>query len=184
MDPIGGPVPDISTRPLNATAASLLGLLHDEPMSGWDLLTVAQERIGEFWTLTQSQVYRELATLDRAGLIEKGEVGVRERTPYRITDAGRDAFHQWIIRGPGTDTIRVPLLLTLAFADHLDRDRLDEILAANRTIHEERLAQYLDQIDDSATPGARATLDFGIGYERSVLAWFDRLPELLDQSPR
>ncbi|SLJ83175.1 Uncharacterised protein [Mycobacteroides abscessus subsp. abscessus] len=28
-------------------------------------------------------------------------------------------------------------------------------------------------------PHQRATLEFGIGYERAVLAWFDRLPELL-----
>lgn len=172
------PAPD--SRPLNATAASLLGLLHDGPMSGWDLLTVAQDRIGGFWTLTQSQVYRELTTLDRLGLIEKGEVGARERTPYRITDAGREAFGHWIASDPGSETIRVPLLLTLAFADHLDPARIGEIVATSRAIHEQRLTQYLAETADVTTPGARATLDFGIGYERAALAWFDRLPELLE----
>lgn len=48
-----------SRRPLNSTAASLLGFLHEGPMSGWDLVNLAQERIGDFWTITQSQVYRE-----------------------------------------------------------------------------------------------------------------------------
>lgn len=32
-------------------------------MTGWELVAVAQERIGAFWTLTQSQVYRELASM-------------------------------------------------------------------------------------------------------------------------
>ena len=41
---------------VNPTAASLLGFLHDGPMSGWDLVNRAQERIGEFWSLTRSQV--------------------------------------------------------------------------------------------------------------------------------
>ncbi|WP_174186533.1 PadR family transcriptional regulator [Nocardia barduliensis] len=174
---------DTATRrkPLNSTAASLLGFLHEGPMSGWDLVTEAQERIGDFWTITQSQVYRELATMDAAGLVEKGETGARERTPYHLTDAGREAFLEWIARDPGGETIRVPLLLTLSFGEHLDRDRLDGIVAANREIHQARLTRYLAE-DPSGMPAfARATLDFGIRYERAVLEWFDHLPELLDR---
>lgn len=169
-------------RPLNATGASLLGLLHDGPMSGWDLVALAQHRIGDFWTLTQSQVYRELATMDAAGLVEKGDVGPRERTPYRITDRGRAAFREWIDRDPGPDAVRVPLLLTLAFSDHLGADRLREIIAAGRARHAARLGEYLVAVEEVSARQDRVTLDFGIGYERAVLEWFDRLPELLDLS--
>ncbi|WP_405165071.1 PadR family transcriptional regulator [Nocardia sp. NBC_01499] len=168
-----------SRKPLNSTAASLLGFLHEGPMSGWDLVAQAQVRIGDFWTITQSQVYRELGTMDAAGLVEKGAPGARERTPYLITDAGREAFLEWIARDPGGENIRFPLLLTLAFGDHLDRPHLDRIIAANREIHQTRLTKYLAE-DPSCMPAfARATLDFGIGYERAVLDWFDRLPDLL-----
>ncbi|WP_039798388.1 PadR family transcriptional regulator [Nocardia araoensis] len=166
-------------KPLNSTAASLLGFLHEGAMSGWDLVTEAQERIGDFWTITQSQVYRELATMDAAGLVEKGETGARERTPYHITDAGREAFLEWVARDPGGETIRVPLLLTLSFGEHLDRDRLDGIIAANRKIHQARLTRYLAEDPAGKSAFARATLDFGIRYERAVLDWFDQLPELL-----
>ncbi|MGK8488797.1 PadR family transcriptional regulator [Nocardia asiatica] len=166
-------------KPLNSTAASLLGFLHEGPMSGWDLVTEAQERIGDFWTITQSQVYRELATMDAAGLVEKGETGARERTPYHLTDAGREAFLEWVARDPGGETIRVPLLLTLSFGEHLDRDRLDGIVAANREIHQARLSRYLAEDPSGMPTFARATLDFGIRYERAVLEWFDHLPELL-----
>jgi DNA-binding PadR family transcriptional regulator len=168
-----------SKRGLNSTAASLLGFLHEGAMAGWDLVNLAQERIGDFWTITQSQVYRELATMDRIGLVEKGEIGVRERTPYLITEAGREAFAQWIARDPGAETIRVPLLLTLAFGEFVEPERLRRIIAANRTIHEERLARYLTDIAESESRYERATLDFGINYERAVLDWFDRLPGLL-----
>ncbi|MBF6301810.1 PadR family transcriptional regulator [Nocardia amamiensis] len=166
-------------KSLNSTAASLLGFLHEGPMSGWDLVATAQDRIGDFWTITQSQVYRELAAMDAAGLVEKGETGARERTPYHITDAGREAFLEWVARDPGGETIRVPLLLTLSFGEHLDRDRLDGIIAANRDIHQERLARYLAEDPETMSAFARATLDFGIRYERAVLDWFDHLPELL-----
>ncbi|WP_330230032.1 PadR family transcriptional regulator [Nocardia sp. NBC_00508] len=167
-------------KPLNSTAASLLGFLHEGPMSGWDLVAKAQDRIGDFWTITQSQVYRELAAMDAAGLVEKGETGARERTPYHITDAGREAFLEWVGRDPGGETIRVPLLLTLSFGAHLDRDRLDGIVAANREIHQARLARYLAEDPETMPAFARATLDFGIRYERAVLEWFDHLPEFLD----
>ncbi|MBF6331392.1 PadR family transcriptional regulator [Nocardia transvalensis] len=171
-----------SKRGLNSTAASLLGFLHEGPMSGWDLVNLAQERIGDFWTITQSQVYRELATMDRAGLVTKGETGARERTPYHLTEAGREAFAEWIARDPGAETIRVPLLLTLSFGRFVEPRRLDRIIAANREIHEQRLAGYLAEDLDSCSVYERATLDFGIRYERAVLEWFDRLPALLDRS--
>ena len=64
--------PAVPTRPLNATAASLLGFLHEGPMTGWDLVERAQERIGDFWTVTRSQVYRELAAMASDALIERG----------------------------------------------------------------------------------------------------------------
>ena len=69
-------------RPLNATAASLLGFLHDGPMTGWDLVTVAEQRIGSFWSLTQSQVYRELSRHGRRRTGAAGERGRRDRQPY------------------------------------------------------------------------------------------------------
>lgn len=92
---------------LNATAASLLGSLHEGPMTGWDLVAVAQQRIGNFWTLTQSQVYRELAAMAKSGLVEAGEPRPRDRKPFTITSRGRAAFREWIDREPGLEHIRI-----------------------------------------------------------------------------
>ena len=55
------------STPLNATAASILGLLTLKPMSGWDLYGTFEETIGQFWSVSRSQVYRELRTLAAAG---------------------------------------------------------------------------------------------------------------------
>lgn len=174
-------------RPLNTTAASLLGFLHDAPMTGWDLVAVAEQRIGAFWTLTQSQVYRELAAMAAGGLVEVGQPGPRDRKPYRITDAGRTAFAEWVDRAPAREQVRVPLLLTIVFAAHLPPERLAQILAAERAAHAERLAGYertRKELDDADGPPAErfrlATLEFGLHYEQAVLDWFDGLPALLD----
>lgn len=166
----------MDARPLNATAASLLGFLLDGPKTGWDLVVTAQERIGKFWSLTTSQVYRELAAMDRAGLIEAGEPGPRDRKPYAITDAGRAAFADWLDREPGPENIRYPLLLTVAFGEHVPPERLAAMLATHRAAHETQLAAYESEAaQDDSNEFRAATLDFGIGYERAVLEWFDRL---------
>jgi DNA-binding PadR family transcriptional regulator len=170
------------SRPLNATAASLLGFLHQGPMTGWDLVATAQQRIGDFWSLTQSQVYRELASMAEHGLVEAGERGSRDKRPYTLTPAGREAFAAWIERIPGNETIRFPLLLTLAFGQHVNSERLATILQHHRLVHTERLRAYRLQREEIAAlgdPYALTTLEFGIIYESAVLDWFNQLPDQL-----
>ena len=177
-------------RQLNATAASLLGLLHDGPMTGWDLVAAAEERIGAFWSLTQSQVYRELASMADEGLVEAGERGRRDRRPYAITESGRRAFAQWAERDPGHETIRIPLLLSVLFGRHVAPERLAAFLAAHRAMHQQRLASYESRRAkipaDTAEkePYAVAMLDFGLAYERAVLAWLDTLPRSITNTGR
>ena len=173
-------------RPLNATAASLLGFLHRGPLTGWDLVRTAQREIGDFWSLTQSQVYRELAAMAEAGLVEAGERGRRDRRPYRLTEAGRAAFAEWVRRDPGAETIRFPLLLAVLFGRHLPPEDLERFLERHRSVHASRLAGYERQHREAVAAGARdaepyaiATLEFGIAYERAVLDWFDHLPPKL-----
>jgi DNA-binding PadR family transcriptional regulator len=171
--------------PLNATAASLLGFLHEGPLTGWDLVATAQDRIGAFWSITQSQVYRELATMAEAGLVEAGERGARDRRPYAITASGRDAFAAWLAQPPGPELIRFPLLLTVMFGAHIPPGTLSQHLADQRAVHAERLASYeASRAEADAAPAGqgpdayqRAVLDFGLRYERATLEWFDSLPE-------
>lgn len=171
-------------RHLNATAASLLGFLHDGQMSGYDLAATAQRVIGDFWSLTQSQVYRELAWMAEAGLVTPGERGARDRRPYTLTDAGRAAFSEWVCRPPAPETIRHPLLLTVSFGRHVPPARLASFIRQHRDAHVERLDSYETAAlaaktagDGTKDPFHVATLAFGIAYERAVLDWFAALPQ-------
>ena len=171
---------------INSTAASLLGFLHAGPMTGWQLVEEAERKIGDFWSLTPSQVYRELKSMSAAGLVEAGARGTREQQPYAITDGGRQAFVAWLERGPGPETIRFPLLLTVLFGEHMDAERLAAIIRHQRAVHAARLAGYEGWNSAEARVSRnvyqQATLDFGIAYERAVLGWFDRLPAELRRS--
>jgi DNA-binding PadR family transcriptional regulator len=167
-----------ASRPLNATAASLLGFLHAGPQTGWDLVRTAELRIGAFWSITRSQVYRELAAMSAAGLVVPGEAGPRDRRPYALTDAGRAAFLNWLDSPPGDEVIRFPLLLTVAFGAHLPPARLAAFAAEHRRRHEARLEGYRAAIAAAGAEADRyalATLRFGVRYEQAVLDWFDEL---------
>jgi DNA-binding PadR family transcriptional regulator len=126
-------------RSINATAASLLGFRHDSPMTGYELAATAQRVIGDFWSLTQSQVYRELAWMAEAGFVTPGERGTRDRRPYALAEPGRSAFAEWVVRPPGAETIRHPLLLTTSFGRHVPPDRLAAFIRRHREAHAERL---------------------------------------------
>jgi len=169
------------TERLNATAGALLGFLRSGPRSGYDLVVEAEEVIGGFWTITRSQVYRELADLAERGLVERTEPGPRDRQPFRITAAGREAFRDWVNTPPEPENLRIPLLLRLTFVDELDPDQLRKTLSEHREVHARRLKDYREldrQLAEGGVPDEqRVTLAFGISYESAVLGWFDQLPE-------
>jgi DNA-binding PadR family transcriptional regulator len=170
---------------LNATAASVLGFLLDEPRAGWDIATNIETFLGDFWNVTRSQVYRELRALTEQHLVEPGETGVRDRRPYSITEAGRAEFLAWLNLEPGDDIVRIPLLLKLFFAEHLDEPTRRRFVAVHRARHAGRLARYrtlASAIDDAAPLGH--VVRYGILHEEAVLAWFDTLPWTSDAAER
>jgi DNA-binding PadR family transcriptional regulator len=165
---------------LNPTAAAILGFLDAGELSGYDLAQTAAEIIGDFWHVTRSQVYRELAQLAARGLVEPGEPAARARQPYRLTGAGRAEFAKWIATPPPPEQIRYPLLLTIAFGAWLGPDRLLGMAAAHRPDHERRLATYRSYLAEGGLDAyQRATVAFGVAYEEAVLTWLDQLPAIL-----
>ena len=167
---------------VNPTAAALLGLLHGGEATAYQLWSAARCFIGDFWTITRSQAYRELAALADRGLVEAQPPGPRSSRPYLLTDAGRAVFAEWLTEPPGTEHIRYPLLLTLSFGSFLTDERLLELVAGRRAEHESRLGRYQEFSDDeNLDKYQRATVRFGLHYERAVLAWMDELGDILSR---
>ncbi len=163
---------------LNSTACTLLGFLHDRPMTGWDLAEAVQLTIGNWWNMSRSQVYRELKTLEQGGYAVGGDRGARDKRHYTITEDGRAAFRDWISQEPGPEIMRYPMLMSIWFGDHLDQDDLGFSLSIHYQRHKKKL-EFLtsldDEIADKSTPAARATR-FGRMYEQAVVEWFETLP--------
>lgn len=160
---------------LNSTAAALLGLLHEGPMTGGSLIAAAENRFGTFWTVTRSQVYRELPGLAERGYVREGRPGPRGAQQFSITAAGRRAFTRWLAEPAGREHHRSPLLLRTAFAAHAPAAVRRELFNTQRARHEEALAALRDQQKTTSDRYAKATLDFAITYERALLKWLDSM---------
>ncbi|HVJ93243.1 MAG TPA: PadR family transcriptional regulator, partial [Labilithrix sp.] len=155
-----------STPPpgLNATAASILGFLHEiGPMTGFDLMAAIENIIGDFWHVTKSQIYRELKLLAENGFVETLASGPRDKQPYRLTSSGRQAFRDWI-RQPATPPImRVPIVLEVFFGGELPFEELRKHVEAMRAHHAKRLRAY-EAFAPQAPPGTWIHESLRIGY--------------------
>lgn len=162
---------------VNATAAALLGLLRDRSESGYSLAQRAEAELGDYWTVTRSQVYRELAALAERGLVTVKEAGARSRREHALTDAGHAAFQTWLESDCGADVVRIPILLRLAFVEALPHERLRTLVADQRAVHAARLARYRELEQAARAIGSTdrdlVTLRFGVQYEEAALRWFD-----------
>ena len=171
---------------LNATAASLLGFLHEAPRSGYDLEVVIDGSIGRFWNVTRSQIYRELRALEDAGLASSAEPGARARRVYALTPRGRKAFVEWLAREPGRDLIRIPFLLQLFFAEALPPDMLAARVRERRAFHEAQCAEYRRRLPEveAAAPFPALTMRFGLRYAEASLAWLRDIDALVAKRKR
>lgn len=165
---------------LNSTAAALLGLLHEGPMTGGELVAAAKERMEPFWSVTRSQVYRELPGLAEAGLLRPGKLGPRAAQPYAITAAGKRAFKAWLAEAPGTDHARNPVVLRVAFGGAHQPGAVGELVGDARARHQEALTAGRSRLNrlrkDGADPFLVSTAEFGVAYERAMLRWLDSVP--------
>ena len=110
---------------------ALIGLLADQPASGYDLSRRFQDVLGSVWPAGHPQIYGELRKLADEGLIEVDSEGPRGRKAYRATGAGVAEVRRWLTATEADHTLRLEPLLRSAFfwlmtpeelAAHLDRE--------------------------------------------------------------
>ncbi len=168
--------PAASAAGVNATAAALLGLLHDGPMTGGQLVAAAGERFGSFFSVTRSQVYRELPALAGAGLLRLGKQGPRASQQYVVTAAGRRAFKVWLVSGSGSDALRSPLVLRLLHAGSLTVRQRTELVRHAREAYAARLDAARVVARGEPDPYRRAVADFAVAHTRAMVKLLDVIP--------
>jgi len=161
---------------LNATAAALLGLLHDGPKTGGQLVAAATERFGAFFSVTRSQVYRELPALADGGLLKLGKQGPRSSQQYLITAAGKKAFKAWLATEPGPDHLRSPLILRLMHAGSLPAKQRQTLVDSAKQAYNSQLDEARNSAKAAQDPYAKAAADFAVAHTRAVIKLLDAIP--------
>jgi DNA-binding PadR family transcriptional regulator len=162
---------------LNATAAALLGLLHDGPATGGQLVAGAGERFGAFFSVTRSQVYRELPALSKEGLVRLGKQGPRSSQQYVITAAGKKAFKTWLSTEPGPDHLRSPLILRLVHAASLSAKQRTALLDSARATYTHELDSAKAATKAAADPYAKAVAEFAQAHAKAAIKLLESIPQ-------
>ncbi|WP_350279814.1 PadR family transcriptional regulator [Kribbella sp. HUAS MG21] len=118
----------------NPLAFAVLGSLGERPMHPYEISTMLRARgKDQSIKVNYGSLYSVVSSLEKHGFIEAQETvreGNRpERTVYRITEAGRDEFTDWLSELIGTPSREFhPLEAGLAYLPGLPPDRAVELL--------------------------------------------------------
>lgn len=163
-----------------------LGLLAQEPGSGYDLLRHFEKSMANVWPATQSQLYGELNKLADAGLIEVSDIGPRGRKEYRITEAGRAELRRWITSPQDDPPLRSPGLLRVFLLSEVPAEQARKhvvAMAEHAEAEIKRLEELRDSIDwsdgDSLFYG-RAALEYGLRMNAMAADWTQWLVTAID----
>lgn len=76
----------------------VLTVLAHRPMTGYEIAKSFDQALSHFWHASHQQIYRELARLNRDGMVVYRSVkqsGKPDKKLYAITRAGRTALRKW-----------------------------------------------------------------------------------------
>ncbi|TAK87325.1 MAG: PadR family transcriptional regulator [Aquabacterium sp.] len=166
---------------------ALLTALAERPCSGSELAARFDKSIGYFWHATHQQIYRELARLEEAGLIESlPEEATRGRKrAYKLLPAGRKELKRWVADAGDPPVLRDELMVRLRAEAVVGPTGLDKEIRRRKALHEEKLALYrgIGARDFAAAPQDREAalqhlvLQAGIHYESY---WIELLEQVLE----
>lgn len=184
----------MSRARLTPSSFAILGLLTLGPSSGYELGSLTERTVQNFWPLTRPHIYSELSKLEQRGYLASVEVDQRrapDKRVYSVTEAGERALDTWL-RDPDPEVQRPrhPVLIKLFFADRLGRGALQPLLARFRADLERRRSNYAalatgvmpdQQWPDN--PYIRLTARFGQRRMEADLAWLDEVEATLTREP-
>lgn len=170
-DPVSGTEP----MKLSGTSYAVLSLLElIGPATPYDLKQVLEKSIENFWPVPHTTFYAEPDRLARGGFLTvRQEQSGRRRKLYELTERGREALRDW------TDSpdVTPPQLRDEGVLKIFAGAEPAPIMRRRVAWHRAKLAElegYLEAVGEAAeTRGVRASLLFGTGYHRLILAALD-----------
>lgn len=155
---------------------ALLGLLAEEPASGYDLARKFERNLRRYaWHAQHSQIYPELNRLAADSLATVVEQGPRGRRTYAITDAGRIELRRWILDPNDQPVVRNEHTLKLFLLSTLDVEDARKVLrqqAEGSRQEYERLRAAIDEAEEAGRPAAALfAAELGARYFQTLHEW-------------
>lgn len=155
----------------------ILGLMLHGAKSGGDVIAQA-EKWSPYFSITRSQVYREMPAMAQEGLLKLTQILDRGRTEYAINIVGRKAFKDWYHEAPvSLDPVRNTMALKVALGGQADNGAIEAMLKAYRKMHNDeviRLTAIADEAHDAGMDFDTSALEWIIKYHKMNLSWIAR----------
>jgi DNA-binding PadR family transcriptional regulator len=175
---------------LSTTSYAVLGLLtFDDEMSGYDVMKLAEQSIGYFWTPAKSHVYSELRRLAAAGYATERHVEQTSRPnkrTYSITAEGKSALQRWLVEAPiEPSPVKSAITLKVFFGNLIPasalRRQIEEIRRRDEDYRAELLAIEEEIKDDESLLYPYLTLKAGLAHIEADIDWTDQVLAELDR---
>jgi len=167
-------------------AEAILGLLYENPKTGYEIKKFYRDTIKHFWNVSDGQLYPTLKKMTEEGYIVKKEIedtdGLKKHL-YSITPKGKERFLGWLKKPVDKfEEMKEPFLIKLFFFDKLsDEDKLYH-LKVQYDVHQEVLNEFLDVkkfYAETLSEYQRIIIDLGILYVQVRIFLLLRLMDLV-----
>ncbi|MCL2155192.1 MAG: PadR family transcriptional regulator [Leptospirales bacterium] len=169
--------------------ATLVG--KGRPCSGYDLAKEFNSSVGFYWKTTHQQIYRELAKLETAKMVESELVKQKykpDKKLYTVTSKGRKHLIEWIALPSKPTPIKEDMLIKMYVGYLVPVNILIEEIEELKKIHEERLKlfrayekKFFSDIKSLSEKGKYRYLNLrsGISFEIGRIDWCNEAIEFL-----
>ena len=170
----------------------ILGLLAEQPLSGYQIKKIVDIRFKFFWSESFGQIFPALKALAVAGLAEElkqEHKDGRAAKQYQITPAGREALVLWLRQPVEKESLRLEILLKTYFSNYTSPSVMLSHLAAFEESHKSQLhilglfQQELERIPDEDENHREIlrVIDFGQKANRAYLDWCRETRDYFEQ---
>jgi len=159
----------------------ILGLLSESALSGYEIKRIIDIRFHFFWNESYGQIYPELKSLTKSGLIQSMpcEGAVQGKVKHALTESGRSVLMEWLAEPVEKESVRFELLLKMYFSKELEAGIMIRHLTDFSDSHRRQLdilEQFQRELAKIGDPAGNhkdilQVISFGEKVYRAYLDW-------------
>jgi DNA-binding PadR family transcriptional regulator len=178
----------ILAKEANELEFVILGLLMIRQLTQYDIKNALQQKISPFFSASLGSIQAALKKLESNGHVDLEEVteNGRRKKIYSLNPLGRQYFMDWMRSAIAPNRLEQDVTTRLFFLGHMlpqDRQAIIEAVVAHLEVSVHSFEAAQEEVSPKEIPEhleevvkfQLKTLDLGLFYHRSMLAWFKEL---------